>query len=179
MLPSAFYDLSRYSYSQLLEAAEDSPLLVTAACQPHELLSPDSMRKLALGKDACSEAITALIQGMTSPTRPPSRRSNLGLHRPGLSISSTREPRNICTTASACRADLLELAELATQHYIFDKETGYADPLYVAEELGQLGGAESTDGEECRACARILESWATRERVKIWNSIPSWFRLDQ
>lgn len=66
--------------------------------------------------------------------------------------------------------------ELATQHYLFDREKGCADPLYVAEELGQLKSAEFET--ECKACARSLESWAARERERMWRLIPGWFRLD-
>ena len=64
--------------------------------------------------------------------------------------------------------------ELATQHYLFDRERGCADPLYVAEELGQLKSAEFSD---CAACAHALEAWAARERERLWRAIPDWFRL--
>lgn len=83
---------------------------------------------------------------------------------------------------------------LATQHYLFDRERGCTDPLYVAEELGQplydFGQASSVDdarfGEsrrsvevsECEACARALAIWTTRERERMWKMIPLWFRLD-
>ena len=81
----------------------------------------------------------------------------------------------LCISAAACRKDFSELVDLATQHYLFDRERGCCDPLYVAEELGQLKSAEFS---ECKACARSLEAWAAREREKIWKSIPMWFRLD-
>lgn len=68
-----------------------------------------------------------------------------------------------------------ELVDLATNHYLFDREKGCADPLYVAEELGSL---KSFEFSECRACAKSLEGWATKEREKIWKLIPHWFRLD-
>ena len=75
----------------------------------------------------------------------------------------------------ACRKEFSELVQLATQHYIFDREKGCGDPLYVAEELGQLKSAEFS---ECEACAGALEAWAARERQRIWKLVPSWFRLD-
>jgi hypothetical protein len=65
--------------------------------------------------------------------------------------------------------------DLATQHYLFDRERGCLDPLYVAEELGQLKSAELS---ECGACAKSLEAWAAREREKMWKMIPMWFRLE-
>jgi hypothetical protein len=67
--------------------------------------------------------------------------------------------------------------DLATQHYLFDRERGCGDPLYVAEELGQLKSAELCVSE-CKPCARSLEAWATKERGKIWKLIPTWFRLE-
>jgi hypothetical protein len=83
--------------------------------------------------------------------------------------------RNVCISAAACRKDFSELVELATQHYLLDRERGCNDPLYVAEELGQLKSAEVS---ECKACARTLESWAQRERERMWKLIPLWFRLE-
>ena len=80
----------------------------------------------------------------------------------------------VCVASAACRKDFAELVELATQHYLFDREHGCADPLYVAEELGQLKSAEFS---ECKACARSLEAWAVRERDRLWRLVPSWFRL--
>ena len=82
--------------------------------------------------------------------------------------------RAVCVTPAACRKDLAELVELATQHYLFDRERGCADPLYVAEELGQLKSAEFSD---CAACAHALEAWAAKERERLWRAIPDWFRL--
>lgn len=81
----------------------------------------------------------------------------------------------ICVSAAACRKDFSELVDLATQHYLFDRERGFADPLYVADELGQL---KSTEFSECKACAKTLETWAAREREKIWKMIPTWYRLE-
>jgi len=78
-------------------------------------------------------------------------------------------------SAAACRKDFSELVELATQHYLFDKEPGSNDPLYVAEELGQLKSAEFS---ECKACAASLEVWAARERERMWKLVPLWFRLE-
>lgn len=49
--------------------------------------------------------------------------------------------------------------------------------MYVAEELGQLKSAELS-GSDCKACAKSLETWAAREREKIWKLIPTWFRLE-
>ena len=107
-----------------------------------------------------------------------------------------------CMTAAACRRDVSELASLATQHYLLDQERGCRDPLYVAEELGLLKSAEMSlyedlnggnhngngggagmevDGYapgECKACGRMLEVWARKERERIWRLIPGWFRLD-
>jgi len=37
----------------------------------------------------------------------------------------------------SCRRDFSELVTLATQDYLFDRERGCKDALYVAEELGQ------------------------------------------
>ena len=90
-----------------------------------------------------------------------------------------------CTSPSACWRDVSELVDLATQTYLFDRERGATDPLYVAEELAMLKGAESgirsdgvEGGSDCKGCARAFESWAKKERERLWRSIPTWFKLD-
>jgi len=169
LLPSAFYDLSRYSFSQIFEPSEDEPLFFASP----STLSLSDMQKLSLGKESSHNAITALIQAMGrtqflrqsqqhSAPHPSSRGSKASLGRS-------------CVSAAACRKDFSELVDLATQHYLFDKERGCLDPLYVAEELGQLKSAEFS---ECKACARALEAWAAKEREKMWKLIPLWFRLE-
>lgn len=164
LLPSAFYDLSRYTYSQIFEPGEDEPLSRSSTT-----LGLADTQRLNLGKESSQHTIVSLIQSLgTSPY--------VRQH----TFSATHHKRNssttgVCVTAAACRKDFGELVDLATQHYLFDRERGWSDPLYVAEELGQLKSAEFSD---CRACARSLESWAARERERVWKLIPLWFRLE-
>ncbi|KAF8631929.1 hypothetical protein AX15_002182 [Amanita polypyramis BW_CC] len=167
LLPAAFYDISRRPYTQIFEPHEDDPFYQEP--ETAQNLSIKDLQRLSLGKEAIQQAITSLIQAMgnsqyirqgqhhTTTTQMPSRR-----HSP-------------CISAAACRKDFSELVELATQHYLFDRERGCYDPLYVAEELGQLKSAEFS---ECIACARSLEAWAARERERLWKLIPQWFRLE-
>lgn len=180
LLPAAFYDLSRYHYTQIFEPSDDEPLHPSRSSPfspsspsfPPTLSAPD-LRKLALGKEASQHAITNLIQAMG---RSPYRDSTGALSTPqSHRRTASQGRRNVCVSAAACRKDFSELVELATQHYLFDRERGCADPLYVAEELGQLKSAEMS---ECKACARSLESWAQRERERMWKLIPLWFRLE-
>ena len=180
LMPSAFYDLSRYPYSQIFgsSATDDEQDPLTVGASRRATLSPSDIQKLALGKEAASHAVTWLIQSMAHGTHREARHLSAPAFSYGYSHAETHKRRRsaglICTSASACRKDFAELVELATQHYLFDRERGCADPLYVAEELGQLKGA---DFSECRACARSLETWAAREREKMWKLIPAWFRL--
>jgi len=181
LLVPAFYDLSRYHYTQIFEPVEEDPLYPS---DPSHTLSPRDIQKLTLGKESSSQFITSLIQSMTAPPGgpPPSftlslsrghsprRQSTVATHRRGTSS------KPVCTSAAACRNDFSELVDLATQHYLFDREKGCTDPLYVAEELGQL---KSADFSECTACAKSLEHWASRERERIWKLIPVWFRLEE
>ncbi|KZT21146.1 hypothetical protein NEOLEDRAFT_1158295 [Neolentinus lepideus HHB14362 ss-1] len=155
LLPAAFYDLSRHPFSKIFES-------------PHSLSLPD-LQKLALGKEAAQHTVTALIQSLGSSPPPTSPPPSFNMHRRKHSGS------RICLSAAACRKDFGELVDLATQHYLMDRERGHADPLYVAEELGQL---KSVEFSECEACAKSLEMWAARERERIWNLIPLWFRLE-
>ncbi|OCH91409.1 hypothetical protein OBBRIDRAFT_887017 [Obba rivulosa] len=167
LLPAAFYDLSRYHFHEIYESGEGEPL-----SQPplaHTLGASD-IQRLTLGKEAALHTITTLIQSMGN-----------GPHRDAVHPTHLSHPRHnrrssgsVCVSAAACRKDFEELVELATQHYLFDRGRGCCDPLYAAEELGQLKSAEFS---ECKACARALESWAARERQRIWKMIPSWFRL--
>lgn len=157
--------LSRYHFSQIFECPSDEAL---RGLSGSATLSMTDVQCLMLGKEASQQCITTLIQSMGSIS-----------HReyPNHPIHSKNAHRRkvSCTSAMACRKEFSELVQLATQHYIFDREKGCADPLYVAEELGQLKSAEFS---ECEACARALEAWACRERQKIWKLVPTWFRLE-
>ncbi|THU97761.1 hypothetical protein K435DRAFT_857319 [Dendrothele bispora CBS 962.96] len=218
LLPSAFYDLCRYTYSQIFEPSEDDPLYVpltysnaspAASPGPHSgpmQLSLSDTQRLCLGKESALHAITGLIQSMSHSQS--IRNSGVQLqsafsfshplaqnpahsaiiphasnhHNPyHIHFSNHRRSSSnlICVSAAACRKDFSELVELATQHYVFDRERGFSDPLYVADELGQLKSAEfsNSDAPECKACARSLELWAARERERIWRMVPVWFRL--
>jgi len=148
LLPSAFYSISRSTFSAIFECSTSLSLADT--------------QKLALGKEASHAAVTNLITTLGS-----GRSTTKSTVAGGKSWS--------CHSPVSCRKDFSELVELATQHYLFDRERGSADPLYVAEELGQLKSAEFS---ECKACSYALEHWSTRERERIWKSIPTWFRLD-
>ncbi|KAJ7720587.1 hypothetical protein DFH07DRAFT_858493 [Mycena maculata] len=164
LLPAAFYDLCRYSYAQIYEPAEDEPLYQPT---PAPSLSTLDMQRLALGKEAAQHNITSLIQTM----------GHAQTHIRAQTHAHIRKNSSggICVSAAACRKDFSELVDLATQHYLFDRERGHCDPLYVSEELGQLKSAEFS---ECKACARSLELWAARERERMFKMIPIWFRLD-
>lgn len=166
LLPAAFYDLSRYPYTQIFEPNEDEPLYQPPSTFPQPSLNILDMQRLCLGKDAAQHTITSLIQAMGH--------SQYVRHAQHAHIRKT-SAGGICVSAAACRKDFSELVDLATQHYLFDRERGCCDPLYVAEELGQLKSAEFS---ECKACAKALETWAGKEREKIWKLIPSWFRLE-
>jgi len=160
------YDLSRYSFSQLFEATDES---LTRHLLPEcpVTLSMADIQRLCLGKEANQQHITTLITAMGNVQ---------SIRQPPASSRGRGSPfSNVCISAAACRKDFAELVDLATQHYLFDRERGYCDPLYVAEELGQLKSAEFS---ECKACGQLLETWATKEREKIWKMLASWFRLE-
>jgi len=171
LLPAAFYDISRYSFAQIFEPTDDEPSRFRGTLGSGRTLSADDMRRLALGKEASAHAVSAIIHGMGRGPLAHSRKGTFSLH----SHARTHPSVAVCTTPGACRRDFAELVVLATQHYVCDRERGHADPLYVAEELGAL---KSADVSECRACARALEVWATKERERMWKMIPLWFRLD-
>ncbi|KAG6886212.1 hypothetical protein C0993_010774 [Termitomyces sp. T159_Od127] len=164
LLPAAFYDLSRYAFGHIFEQTEEDKTYRPLPPVPSTLSNAD-LERLCLGKEASQNAITSLITAMGSTQ---------SVRSTQLNPTHSRKAA-VCVSAAACRKDFSELVTLATQHYLFDRERGCYDPLYVAEELGQLKSAEFS---ECKACAKSLEAWAAREREKIWKSIPMWFRLD-
>lgn len=178
LLPAAFYDLSRYQYTQIFEASDDDPLYAPDPwADPSVALSASDMRKLALGKEAIQQAVVTLVQAMGRHSFRPtdSFQASAGRGRAGQPAHRRQLSSRACGTPAACRRELTELVELATQHYLLDRERGSADPLYVAEELGQLKSAEYSD---CKSCAKALEGWASRERERMWKLIPLWFRLE-
>ena len=164
LLPSAFYDICRYPFCQIFEPGEEGSLY-----DPTLSLSPADTQRLCLGKEVAQQTITTLIQAMGTS-------QYIRSSQPMLSHIRKTSSGGICVSAAACRKDFSELVELATQHYLFDRERGFCDPLYAAEELGQL---KSADLSECKPCARSLEAWAARERQKMWKMIPLWFRLQE
>lgn len=174
LLQSAFYDLCRYEFHQIFEPSPHDPLFPPSTNTARFILASDDIQKLAMGKEASALFISSLIQSLPATPSQSSSGHRRHLSNPSSSLGSRKV---VCTTPSVCRQDFSELATLATQHYVLDRENGSADPLYVADEIGQLKSAE-VDAEECAACARNLEVWASKEREKIWRLIPGWFRLD-
>lgn len=180
LLPSAFYDLSRYSFSQIFDHGESFEEGVRQCA-----LSPVDMQRLTLGKEASQHAITTLIQSLGSHAR-------TLMAGPASTFIHHHHSYSQSHTHRTCKRDFSELVTLATQHYLFDHQRGCTDPLYVAEELGQplydlcqplgterLGGSHrNLEQTECEACAKTLETWAMRERERMWKMIPLWFRLD-
>lgn len=214
LLSSAFYDLSRHALTEIFEIgqriAAPGPLDSRVSLQS---LSLGDTQKLVLGKESAHYAVTSLIRSMGSEARANTALTHAHAHAPHghggahtahhLSARhrrsdslSAQAAANKCSSPSACWRDACELVDLATQHYLFDRERGAMDPLYVAEELALLkgteGGAagagtgvvgpmtlsEGGEGGDCRACARAFEVWARRERERMWRAIPGWFRLD-
>ncbi|KIY53019.1 hypothetical protein FISHEDRAFT_34132 [Fistulina hepatica ATCC 64428] len=163
LLPSAFYDLSRYPSNQIFDPTEEE-----SGNRISNQLSVYDMERLCIGKEAAQHTITSLINGLGHIQHV---RQSQHLITHGRKTSGAV----VCVSPANCRKDFLELVDLATQHYLFDRERGCCDPLYVAEELGQL---KSPDLSECKACAILLECWAAREREKTWKMIPLWFKLD-
>jgi hypothetical protein len=175
LLAAAFYDLSRYHYTQIFEPSDDEPLHVPTGLRgaPGQTLGADDLRRLALGKEASHQAVVGLVQSMgrhslQAPT------ASFAMHA-RTSSGAQGSRRRLCMSPAACRKEFGELVDLATQHYLLERERGSTDPLYVAEELGQL---KSTEHSECKACAHNLEAWAQRERERMWKLIPLWFRLE-
>ncbi|KAF9077919.1 hypothetical protein BDP27DRAFT_1207497 [Rhodocollybia butyracea] len=196
LLPSAFFDLSRYTFPQIFEPCVEDPLYYPynyssshSSPSPHICLSLADTQRLCVGKEASQHAITALIQSISNSQS--IRNGGLQMqsafsfshplahgHVPSLSGTMNHLHRrsastSICISAAACRKDFSELVDLATKHYLFDRERGYSDPLYMADEIGGL----KSEASECKACAKGLETWAMRERERVWRLIPTWFRL--
>ena len=217
LLLSAFYDLSRYPLSEVFDqgSSRSEATSPKADVSLHQLTLLDT-QKLVLGKEAAHYAVTALIRSMATEARsnpvfthhhnhvsPPL--GALGGIRGGVGRGqfaarhrrAESGPIHRCASPAACWRDVCELVDLATQHYLFDRERGAMDPLYVAEELAMLKGSDALtpvgasaaggieggedafgDGGTCKACARAFEVWARKERERLWKSIPGWFRLD-
>jgi hypothetical protein len=174
LLPAAFYELSKYNYAQIFETRLGDPLHPSPShSSSSATLSMRDIQLLTIGKESSQQAITHLIQAMTTDFY---RDYTMGSQTHSAVFGQQRKVLDrVCVCPAACKKDLCELTELATNHYLFDREKGSSDPLYVAEELGSL---KSIEFSECKACARSLELWAVKEREKIWKMVPCWFRLD-
>ena len=132
------------------------------------------MRRLALGKEASAHAVSAVIHGMGRGPLAHSRKGTFSLHP-----HARTHPSVACLhhTPAHVRRDFAELVVLATQHYVCDRERGHGPTrCTLRKSSGALQRAPTCP--ECRACARALEVWATKERERVWKMIPLWFRLD-
>lgn len=126
-------------------------------------LSLSDTQKLALGKDAAHAAVAALVRSLATEARSNPANTHLasGLnhsHHAGPSTrgiaarghrrseSGTLGASGRCAAPAACWRDVCELVDLATQHYLFDRERGASDPLYVAEELAMMKGGAGAEG---------------------------------
>ncbi|KAG6837343.1 hypothetical protein H0H93_010945 [Arthromyces matolae] len=169
LLPAAFYDLSRHSFSHIFESTEEDQTRRPLPPAPSSLSNAD-LERLCLGREASQQALASLITalGNTQHVRTAQLLSSNQHARPAKLHSRQGSHSAVCMSAAACRKDFSELVDLATHHYLLDRKLGCYDPLYVAEELGQLDSAEFS---ECKACARFLEVWAAREREKIFTDV--------
>ncbi|KZV61187.1 hypothetical protein PENSPDRAFT_659081 [Peniophora sp. CONT] len=171
LLPAAFYDLSRFSFSQLFDPPPLSPPLSRAASPPptSASLSIRDLQRLALGKEAASLAVSALIASLVrGPGAAHARKPSIPPTQPA---SAHHQHNQTCATPGACHREFAELGTLATRHYVCERGRGHADPLFVADELAALLG-------ECGPCARSLDAWAQRERARLWRMLPAWFRVE-
>lgn len=152
LLPSAFYDLSRHPLSDVFNNASSSPSAQNPNIEDHTTLSLPDTQRLALGKEAAHHAVTSLIRSLATDARSnPSHTHSHHLTSPhsghgtprGFAARHRRDDSGLgrCAAPAACWRDVCELVDLATQHYLFDRERGAADPLYVAEELALLKGS--------------------------------------
>ena len=184
LLPSAFYDLSRYHLSDVFSQCHN-------ASSPHSTLSLADTQRLALGKEAAHCAVTSLIRSLATEARSnPSHHMTSSLnhtfsgnhtsphqpqprgfaarhqHRRSDSLGGIAGSR--CSSPAACWREVCELVDLATEHYLFDRERGSADPLYVAEELSML--KESGDGQlDSLSSAQSSINGGTRSGVRTSN----------
>ncbi|KAL5537242.1 hypothetical protein ACEPAF_1065 [Sanghuangporus sanghuang] len=165
LLPSAFYDLSRYPLSDIFQqcqrnssssdALTEHPVLSSLA----ELSLADTQR-LALGKEASQCSITALIRSLATDARSNPSHMQASGHTQARRFAARHQHRRSdstgggigrCASPATCWRDVCELVDLATQHYLFDRERGASDPLYVAEELGMIKGSSIDGPAESRA----------------------------
>ncbi|EJD07217.1 uncharacterized protein FOMMEDRAFT_24647 [Fomitiporia mediterranea MF3/22] len=150
LLPSAFYDLSRYPLEHIFQNSQGSiPALPQSDRTAHTELSLTDTQRLALGKETSHCAVTALIRSLatearSNPSHHTQSHSSIGHHARGFAArhqhrrSDSAAGVGRCASPATCWRDVCELVDLATQHYLFDRERGASDPLYVAEELALL-----------------------------------------
>ena len=164
LLPSAFYDLSRYPLSEIFDCIQDESVAYDEV-NSRVRLSLSDTQKLAVGKEASSAAVLHLIQSLTTegrsssshsatPTRGLAARHGQGsvIGRGHRRSDSNTGSYGRCVAPAACWRDACELVELATQHYLLERARGAEDPLYVVEELALLKG--DSDSSSCVSGSR-------------------------
>ncbi|KAH9019982.1 hypothetical protein EDB85DRAFT_2153370 [Lactarius pseudohatsudake] len=161
LLPAAFYDISRYTFSQIFEPMDDELSRFRGAAAGGTLSSED-MRRLALGKEASAHAVGAVIHwyGARASRALTQRRVLV----PSTYVGPSHGGRVFHTGGVSTRFCRIGRARNAT--------------LCLRPRTRELGALKSADVSECRACARALEVWAAKERERMWKMIPLWFRLD-
>lgn len=121
LLPAAFYELSKYTYAQIFEPLLGDPLYpIPSHSSSSPTLSMRDVQSLTVGKECSQQAITGLIQAMTTDFY---RDYTLG-SQAQFGHQQRKPSDRVCLCPAACKKDLYELTELATNHYLFDREKG-------------------------------------------------------
>ena len=115
-------------------------------------LLPYDLSRNSFGKEAAQHTITTLIQS--------TGRSHLFRHtqKHPLNMHGKRVSFSICISAGACRKDFNELVNLATQHYLFDRNG-------VIVILCMLQKSWASEESECKACHWIYVLTSIRATV--------------
>ena len=114
LLLAASYELSRQSFTQMVERSSrdsfDSPITPSAYVSLSDMLTLEDMQRIALGS---SSTWSTPLPTTSSSSTFHCRSGPCGQHV----LHATSETKT-CVTSEACRKDLWELVELATQHCV-------------------------------------------------------------
>ncbi|KAJ8457274.1 hypothetical protein ONZ45_g18377 [Pleurotus djamor] len=166
LLPSAFYDLSRYSPS----AAAAGYMCPTSRNTQLALLSPEDLMRLLRGREHASRYLSTFVVN----------------HLEGRPASQNCAYSARDSTQRSCQAAFEAITfELLLKINSAGDDIRLSDPLYMIRDLEAMlnrnfvtGGEHPTIYRACENCRDDFRQLTDSIRANIWTSLPRWFGVD-
>ncbi|KIJ62509.1 hypothetical protein HYDPIDRAFT_176574 [Hydnomerulius pinastri MD-312] len=170
VLPSAFFDLSRYGPSKILQGARAFPP------PPVIHLSHDSLVRTLKGRESAQLYISTFLRRALAQHPSPSCLHSAKLSSSSSSATQTPTPSPHCTESFY----FIQLNVLRSVGGIACGRD--ADPLYTLTQAAEMlerkdfsDGVRTCGLRMCGVCKKEWKGEVGRARAEVWGMIPGWF----